>query len=198
MLSRIARKFFPVFILICMCHPLYAKGNKNKTITNISFGSYIDTHGDDQTSGSMLSIALKHFVTDEWAYFIRLGNGSASGTHEFADGTSTDIKSSRSFLSGGPIWQYNSESVEWLQPYVGVGLSYQSYEYDYEYAGSEIGSTSGTGYGPLFMTGVRMDIASHFLIIPGYQFEQIYIKSESGAEQVITSSGFMLALVIRF
>jgi len=192
----VTRVLFPIFMLVCLCHSLFAEQNKN--ITNVSFGSYIETHGGDHTSGTMLSIAVKHFVSDAWAYFVRLGNGHASGSHEFGDGTAAEIKSSRSFVSGGPIWHYPLESAKWLQPYVGFALSVQSYRYDYKYSGSEIGSTSGTGYGPLFLAGVRMDIASHFLIIPGYEFEQIHIESENGENQIVSSSGIILALVIRF
>lgn len=184
------------FIMLCSSQTLYGKTKKSTTI--LSFGGYSEVTADDQVNGTSLSISHKRFFTDHWAWFLQLGSGSATGTHEIDDDTSTTIKSSRSSLSGGLKWHYETETMEWLTPYLGGGLSIQSYSYDFEYSGSEIGSTEGTGYGPLFMAGVRLDVASHFLIIPSYQWEQIYIKSESGKTATVTSSGFVLALMIRF
>ena len=77
-------------------------------------------------------------------------------------------------------------------------MSLQNYSYRFEYADSEIGETSGIGYGPIADIGIRIDIGRHFLIIPGYQFETIFISSESGDAVSVTSSGLSLALVIRF
>ncbi len=191
------RRILALILIFWCSQTLYAQ-SKTKSVTNISFGTYAETHGDDQVNGTALSISYKRFFTDQWAYFIGLGNGSATGEHKYADGSSVSIKSSRSSLSGGLKWHYYVDSVPWLIPYVGAGISIQSYAYDFDYVGSEIGSTSGTGYGPLLMTGARIDIGKHFLIIPGYQFEQIYIESETGDQIVLTSSGFILALVIRF
>lgn len=191
-------KLVLVLVLITCGSSLATAQQKSGSVTNISFGTYVESHGDDTVNGSMVSIAYKQFFTEQWAYFIGLGSASASGEHEFTDGSSATIDSRRSSLSGGLKWHTYPDSMPWLTPYIGAGLSVQSYSYDYEYAGSEIGKTSGTGYGPLFMAGARMDLARHFLIIPGYRFEQIYIETENGDRVALTSSGFQLALVVRF
>ncbi|MBU2645935.1 hypothetical protein KKI24_14595 [bacterium] len=196
-MHEIFKRVIILTLLLSSSEFLYAQ-NRIQSVTNISFGSYFETHGDDQVNGTMLSIAYKRFFTEQWAYFVSLGNGSASGDHTNPDGSSVTLNSSRTSLSGGLKWHYYFSSKPGVIPYIGAGISIQQYAYDFDYVGSEIGTTTGTGYGPLLMAGVRIDVSRHFLIIPGYQFEQIYIESESGDQKVLTSSGLMLALVIRF
>ncbi len=172
--------------------------NGIQSVTNISFGGYQETHGDDQVDGSMMSIGYKRFFSEQWAYFVTFSNGSASGEHKNSDESVESLKSSRTSFGGGLQWHYISDEKTGLTPYVGAGVSIHNYAYDFGYVGSQIGTTSGTGYGPIFMAGARVEVAKHFIIIPGYQFEQIYLKSESDQQKAMTSSGFLLALVVRF
>ncbi len=172
--------------------------NQIRSVTNISFGSYQESHGVDQVDGTMLSIGYKRFFTEQWAYFVRLGNGSATGEYKSADGSVIGLKSSRTSLSGGIMWRYISDANQNVIPYVGTGISIQRYSYDFDHADSEIGATSGTGYGPLLTAGARIEVSKRFTIIPGYQYEQIIIKSESGQQRALISSGLLLALVMSF
>ena len=172
--------------------------NETRSVTNISFGSYQESHGTDQVQGTMLSIGYKRFFTEQWAYFVKLGNGSATGEYTSADGSTVGLKSSRTSLSGGVVWHYIFDDTPNLIPYIGTGISIQRYSYDFDHAASKIGATSGTGYGPLLMAGARIVLNKRFILIPGYQYEQIIIKSESGEQRALTSSGLLLALVMRF
>jgi opacity protein-like surface antigen len=172
--------------------------NKIQSVTNISFGSYQESHGADQVNGTMLSIGYQHFFTEQWAYFVKLGNGSATGEYVSTDGSLVGLESSRTSLSGGILWRLLFDANPNLIPYIGAGMSIQRYAYDFDHVDSEIGATSGTGYGPVLMTGARIEISKRVTIIPGYQYEQIIIKSESGEQQALISSGLLLALVMRF
>lgn len=169
-----------------------------KSITNISFGDYQASDGKDTIQGAQLAIGLTVYFSEQWAYFMKISDGSAKGEHENPDGSTTILKSSKTDLSGGLQLSYYMETDPELTPYVGVGVTLESYNFDFDYMESEIGKSSGLGYGPLVMLGVKVDLAKHFLIIPSYQFDQIYIKSENGNQRTIVSSGFSLALVIRF
>ncbi|NQU66056.1 MAG: outer membrane beta-barrel protein [SAR324 cluster bacterium] len=169
-----------------------------RSVTNISFGSYSESRGDDRVDGTMMSIGYKRFFMKQWAYFISLGNGSASGEHENTDRSVQTLKSSRTSCGGGLLWHYLIDTKPGLIPFIGAGISIHNYAYEFDYVGSQIGTTSGTGFGPIIMAGARFEVAKHFVIIPGYQFEQIYLKSEGGGQAALTSSGFLLALVIRF
>ncbi len=174
---------------------------KGQSIMSLSFGSYQASDGTDTVSGSRLSIAYLRYFMDHWAYFGALGSGSATGEHE-ENGTTSELSASTVTLSGGIQWSYgldlNSDREEELMPYVGAGLSVQNYSYDYDYDGSEVGTTSGTGWGPLFRLGVKISVSSRFVIIPGYSYNQVTIQTEDGADHTITSSGVSLALVARF
>lgn len=168
--------------------------------TSISFGGYQAKGGGDTVTGSQLAISMKKYFTDEWAYFFRICSASADGEHE-EDGTTIDIDSNTTTLSGGVQWSYEIELDDdgfELTPFVGAGLSVQQYSYNYDYPDSEIGQTSGVGYGPLFLFGIKVDLSKHFVIIPGYYYDQVYIKSEEGESKSVTSSGVSLALVVKF
>ena len=185
-------------IILLAGSPYLFTQNEIKSVTSISFGSYQESHGTDQVNGTMLSIGHKRFFTKQWAYFAKLGNGSASGEYASAGGTAVVLNSSRTSLSGGLLWHYIVDAKPKLIPYVGAGISIQSYTYDFDHPASEIGKTSGTGYGPIMMAGARIKVTRNFTIIPGYQYEQVIIKSESSKQQALTSSGFLLALVLGF
>jgi outer membrane protein W len=181
--------------------PSIMADKKGQSIVSLSFGSYQTTDGTDTISGSRLSIAYLRYFVDHWAFFGTLGNGSATGEHE-EEGVTTELTASTTSLSGGIQWSYgfdfNDDRSDELMPYVGVGVSMQKYDYEFSYEGSEIGSTSGSGYGPLLRLGVKIAASSHFIIIPGYSYNQITIRTEDGSDHSITSSGISLALVARF
>lgn len=174
---------------------------KGNSVTSVSFGSYQETDGEDTITGSQLAIAYLKYFTDQWAYFVRLSNGSASGTHTEGE-ESTEISSSSTALTGGLQWSYainlNDDQTNELVPYVGGGISVQRYRYEFDYEGTEIGKTSGTGYGPLFMVGLKINISNNFIIIPGYSYQQTTIETESGESRSMVSSGTSIALVARF
>ncbi len=192
----IGEAFSILILLLVTIQPACAEKN-TKGLTTVSFGNYIEHHGDDDVSGATLSISHKQFLTEAWACFIQIGNGTASGEHANSDGSTSTINSSRTSLSSGFSWHYVTKN-KLVIPYIGFGLSIHRYRYDFEYTDSEIGQASGTGYGPLFTAGARIAIASHLLVIPGYRFEQIYLTAENGEQKTVTSSGLMLALLIRF
>ena len=149
----------------------------------------------------LVLLMMVYCFADHWAFFGMLSSGSATGEHEDNE-TATEISSSATTLSGGLQWSYdidfNDDGQEDLMPFIGAGLSLQKYSYDFNYEESEMGNTSGSGYGPLMRLGFKINASSHFVIIPGYHYSQIYIKTEEGSDRTMTSSGISLALVARF
>ena len=188
-----------VFLLLLLIPPATAVSqDERKIVTQIAFGDYQTNDGADTIIGSQFSLGMQIINSDHWAYFFRLSDGRAEGQHEFTDGSKTVISAATTTLSGGIQYRYSIEMKPELTPYVGVGLSLQNYSYTFDYPDSEIGNTSGIGYGPLLTFGVRINVARHFLIIPNYQFEKIFIKAENGDQKSVTVSGVSLALVLRF
>ena len=188
-----------VFLLLFLILPIMAMSqDENSTVTHIAFGDFQASDGVDIVTGSQFSIGVQIFFSDHWANFYRLTDGRAEGLHEFANGNTTQLSAKTTTLSGGIQYRYKIEMDPELTPYVGAGISLQNYRYDFNYTDSEIGKTSGIGYGPLITFGIRIDIAKHVLIIPSYQFENIIIQAENGDSKNITTSGLSLALVLRF
>lgn len=194
------RFLFGIFLIVLGAQPTYADKTGQST-TIISFGGYQTTNGTDTVNGSQLAIAYVRYFADQWSYFGRLGNASGSGQHT-ENGRSITINAATTTLSGGLQWSkdiaLNADKSNAMMPFIRGGLSLQQYTYDFAYQDSETGKTSGTGYGPLLMLGVKLNLSDHFTIIPGYHHEIIYIKSEEGDRIGMTSSGMVLALVARF
>jgi len=187
-----------IILIFIGSQDLMAAARRVSSVTNVSFGSYEETDGHDSVSGSQWSLGFKYFLSDSWAYFLGVESGKAEGQHQLTDGKTVPLEAEKTSFSGGLQWHWLFDDLPELTPYVGAGITIRRYRYDFNYSNSPIGVTSGTGYGPLLSLGVKVDLAEHFLIIPGYQYEQVTIETENGAERAVTSSGFWLALVIRF
>lgn len=124
-----------------------------QVVSTLSFGGYQETDGEDTVSGSQLALGITVSVSDRWAVFSRLSDGSATGQRTISGNTYT-LKSRMTTLSGGMQWSYpvdlNVDGDAELVPYVGAGVSLQHYQHDFAYPDSKVGSTSGNGVGPLF------------------------------------------------
>ncbi len=200
LINNTFKSLFSIFILISLSFPAFA-AKSGQVISHISFGGYQATDGQDTVDGSQLSIGLYTYFTDQWSFFFHLSDGSATGRHT-ENSVSTDLSASMTTLSGGFQWSYdisiNSDGKPDFVPYIGAGMSLQNYSYDFNYSGSKTGKVSGTGYGPLFLIGLKINLADFLVVIPGFHYDQIYIETEQGNQSSVTSSGYSLALVLRF
>jgi outer membrane protein W len=187
-----------MFFVICI---QASAAKKHGSITSISYGGYQTTDGEDTLNGSKLAVSFTSYFAEQWSYFIRLSKGNATGTRSENSNT-YELKADTTTLTGGIRWSYdfdiNSDNQDELSPYIGTGLSVQKYEYDFDYQGSEVGKTSGTGYGPFVNLGLKIAISSNIVIVPGYHYERIAIKTEEGLDRSFSSSGLSLAFVARF
>lgn len=194
------RLCFITFLTFLWIAPVNAVGNRYSA-TTISFGGYQSTAGTDTLTGSQLAISYLHQFADQWAYFFRVASGNAEGQHT-ENNVTTELSASTTTFTGGVQWSYdldiNSDQNEDLTPYLGIGISIQNYRYDLDYEESDIGETTGTGYGPFLSAGLKIAISPNIVLIPGYHYDQINIETEDNTEHTVTSSGFSLALVARF
>jgi len=169
-----------------------------KAVTTISFGEYLTGDGDSSLYGTQISLERAVVFHDQWAYFLGLSSASANGEYVAENGTITSLSSSTTTISGGVKRSFQVEEISQLLPFIGAGISIQNYNYQFSYSDSNIGDTSGIGMGPLFNAGVRIDLLKQFVLIPSYNFSQIFIHSEKSELYGVTSSGFSLALIFRF
>lgn len=190
-------KFTLILFLVGTNGMVVNAANKNAS-THISYGQYTTTDGDDTVAGSRLSISYIKPFTDLLSYYIKLSNGSATGTHTNDDGTKTDIKSSHTNLGSGLQIDFDLTENNRYILFLGSGLILQSYQYDFDYPNSETGKTSGTGYGYNAFVGFKFRVAENIIIIPSYNYEQVIIKSEDGNSRNTTTAGTSLALAVAF
>ncbi|MBU3914595.1 hypothetical protein KKA14_03590, partial [bacterium] len=59
------------FMFISLSFPVVAE-KRGQVISQISFGGYQATDGQDTVGGSQLSIGMFGYFTDQWSFFFRL------------------------------------------------------------------------------------------------------------------------------
>lgn len=188
-----------VFILITLTSSLNAFGeNRNSPTTTLAFGAYELRNGSESVSGSQFSIALAIPFTKQWSYQFKLSSGNASGSHTDESGDAYTLEASTQTFSAGIKWNWILKKTPFMTPYISGGMALQNYSYEFNTPESDVGTTSGTGYGPLASFGVRFQIGRSFTLIPGYHYSLLRVTSESGEQVEITSAGTSMALIFGF
>lgn len=190
------------FLLSVYCYQafLFAESPTTpaKAVTTISFGEYRTGDGKSTILGTQISLERSVVFQDQWAYFWGLNSASASGEYVAKNGSVIVITSKTTTISGGIKRTFPIDDFSRLLPFIGAGMSIQNYKYQFSYPESDIGDTAGIGMGPTLNAGIRIELFKRFIMIPGYNFSQIFIHSEKSELYAVTSSGFSLALIFRF
>lgn len=187
-----------LLVLLILLNATIVNAGENRASTHISFGQYVTSDGDDTVTGSRLFISFINPITDLLSYYFKIGTGSASGKHTNADNSETVITSSHTNVGSGLQINFDLADENRYLLFLGSGVLLQSYQYDYDYPDSQIGKTSGVGYGYTAYIGIKYRAAKNFIIIPSYNYEQVFIKSEEGKQRTTTTAGTSLALAIAF
>ena len=187
-----------VLLLLCLAFPFTSFAYQPTAVMHLGFGSYAIDAEDVTVTGSDMTVGMKVFYHENYAYFMGYSAGSAQGTWDSYDGaTSYDVTQSHMDLSVGMEARFELLASPKIAPFAGGGLKVQQYEYKFDYPGSEIGESSGTGLGPLAHFGVRIGVTRNFTIIPKYYFSVINVKGQEESEGIVTS-GTQVALVASF
>ncbi len=189
-------KNFLFLLLLLLPTQLFAF--QPKTVAHLSFGSYAQEADDVSLTGSDFSIGAKIYSHPNFAYFASLGSGQSTGlwTSETSTGA-TEVSENHAEVVGGVEVRTKVVEKPSVTPFIGLGLKVQSYSYEFDYAGSNIGTTSGVGIGPIANLGMRLGFGRNFTIIPNYYFSTMTIKGEN-SDYTVTSSGLQVALVAGF
>ena len=184
--------------------PLVATAYEPRGIIQVGFGSYQIDSENVSTQGQSTRLGLKYLFHENYAWNFHLETGQSKGNYK-NEGSSTDWDADESHLEVGGTFEMRtqvSEDYE-IEPFVGLGLNAQSYQYDITVPGTQTASTSGVGWGPSAVIGARFGIGKNFVIIPQYFFKAISVKSmevgeEEDEQEFISQTGVNLVLVLRF
>lgn len=172
---------------------------RKKAVTHLYVGSYAANTDDHHLKGSKLGLGLKYYYDPHWATFFFLSEGSAQETYSPENSTAQyDLYAHSYGFTGGLEWRTQLDREGNIEPFVGIGLNAENYELEFEYPGSEVGTTSGTGYGPLMELGGRFALGRSFTVIPAYEYSAISYKAGSGDSKTLVAAGFSLGLIFRF
>jgi opacity protein-like surface antigen len=185
-----------VSLLFCFLFTNTASAQTVRPITTtLAFSTYQITNGDDTLDGTGVSLSILYPLNRQWGIYGAVFSGSAEGDHQNSDGSESRLESETSKYGGGINWTLDAKR---FRPYVQAGVFYQSYEYRFEYAGSETGTTSGNSIGYQVGGGVKMLLSRHFILIPGFSYSSADYETETGETKTMESGGMTLALVAGF
>jgi len=161
--------------IIILCSSLNAFGeNRNQPITTLAFGAYELQSGSESVSGSQFS------------------------SHIDESGDTYTLEATTYTFSTGIKWNWILKKAPFIIPYISGGIALQNYVYEFNAPNSNIGTTSGVGYGPLASLGIRFRVGRNFTLIPEYYYSLLTITSGSGDQVSVTSAGTSLALIFGF
>ncbi|MDT8448177.1 MAG: hypothetical protein RRB13_14890 [bacterium] len=172
---------------------------RSKTVSHLYLGSYSVSTTEHHLQGSRGGLGVKHYYDPHWAWFLQVSRGTAIETYTPEGGTAYyDLTASSYGYTGGMEWRTQLDREGNMEPFVGLGLNIENYELVFEYPGSKIGTTNGTGFGPLFNLGARFAMGRNFVMIPSYEYSAITYKTSRGESSTLASNGFSLGLIVRF
>ncbi len=153
---------------------------------------------DDATSyGSTFGGSFGYEIVDDLLW-------SVGGAFSTTDGTATvnnkryNIYARTTTLQTGPTYYFNRSPRSLVVPFIGAGVSVLNYDVKYEFPGSELGKTSGSGFGGYGLVGLELWLTRSTTFILTYQESGHDVKTQSGDHVWLHQGGLQLSLRIGF
>lgn len=151
---------------------------------------------DDATSyGTTFGGSYGYEIIDDLLWSVGLAFSTTDGT-ETVNNNRYNIYASTTTVQTGPTYYFNRTPQSLVIPFVGAGLSVLNYDVKYEFPGSKLGKTSGTGLGGYGQVGVELWITRSTTFIMAYEVAAHDVKTEAGDHVVLRSGGLQLSLRI--
>jgi len=151
---------------------------------------------DDATSyGTTFGGSYGYEIIDDLLWSV---GASASTT----DGTATvnsqtyNIYARTTTIQTGPTLFFNRSPQSLLVPFVGAGVSVLNYDVKYEFPGSKLGKTSGSGPGAYALAGVELWLSRSITFVGQYTVAAHQVKTQDGEYVTLRSGGLGLSLRI--
>lgn len=152
--------------------------------------------GGDTTFGTTFGFNYGTEIEDDLLWSTSAAFISTEG-EKVVDGQTFPISTRATIVQTGLLAFFNLGPGSTLLPFVGGGPSLISYDIDHTYPGSQVGRTSGTGFGFFGTTGVEIRLGKRTTLIPQYLFTAHTIETETGNSTTLFSGGLMIAFRIR-
>ena len=172
---------------------------RKRLITHLYLGSYSANTDEHHLKGSKVGLGIKYYYDPHWATVFSVSEGSAIQTYQPTGSTAQYDLTAHSYgFTGGMEWRTQLDRAGNIEPFVGAGLNAENYEMEFVYPGSEVGTTSGTGFGPWVEMGGRFRLGDSVTLIPAYEYSSIGYQTEGGETKTLVSAGFSLGLLVMF
>jgi len=180
-------------LLAGVASPAAAREGDSQTLIFVGTTRF---ESDDATSyGTTFGGSYGYEIIDDMLWSV---GASASTT----DGTATvnnhtyDIYARTTTIQTGPTFFFNRAPGNLLIPFVGAGVSVLNYDVKYEFPGSKLGKTSGSGPGAYALAGIELWLSRSITLIGQYTLAAHQVKTQSGEYMTLRSGGLGLSLRI--
>jgi hypothetical protein len=151
---------------------------------------------DDATSyGTTFGASFGYEVIDDLLWSVAVAATTTDGTAT-VDNKTYDIFARTTTLSTGPTYYFNRAPGSLVIPFVGAGLSVLNYDVDYDFPGSQLGKTSGTGAGGYTLAGVELWLSRTITLIAQYTLAAHEVETQDGKRVTLRSGGLGLSVRI--
>ena len=192
-------KNFMLFGLLAMgvvWGPAMGWAQSGNTRTSIYVGTATYTYGDAETVGSSFGLGWGVSLSDSLLFSISGTSHATEGNYQDGN-TSYPISANTISGSTGMTHFLSTNRDAAIVPFYEAGFSVTSYQIDFTYPGSGLGTTSGTAPGAFGSLGVEMRMGSNITFIPQYRINAHNIKTEAGDAAFLRSDGLLISLRIR-
>ena len=168
-----------------------AMAAQGDTRTTLYFGTTRFVAADDSTFGSTFGALWGYELQQNLIWSSGASFGFTDSERD-VNGTTYTLQANTTTYQTGIVRIFNR--MQSFEPFIGGGVSFLSYDLDFEYPGSKVGKTSGLGPGIYTTVGVDIHITRSIVFIPAWVYSANSIVSESGEKLGIYSGGLQLSL----
>jgi outer membrane protein W len=180
-------------LLLLWTAPALAREGDSQTTLFVGTTRFMS---DDATSyGTTFGGSYGYEFIDDLLWSVGLAFSTTDGTATVND-TRYNIYASTTTLQTGPTYYFNRTPKSLVIPFIGAGLSVLNYDVRYDFPGSKLGKTSGTGLGGYGQVGVELWLTRSTTLILAYQAAAHDVKTQAGDHLTLRSGGLQLSLRI--
>lgn len=182
-------------LLLAMLWGVPASASEGDTQTLIFVGTTRFTSDDATSYGTTFGGSFGYEIIDDLLWSVGVAFSTTDGTAT-VNNTRYNIYARTTTIQTGPTYYFNRAPQSLIIPFIGAGVSALNYDVRYEFPGSELGKTSGTGLGAYGVAGVELWLTRSTTLILAYQESGHDVQTQAGDHVTLRQGGLQLSLRI--
>ena len=179
-----------VVIALSSAAPAWAAQGDSRATILLGTANY--SIGSGNTTGTTFGFRWGYEIEDQLTWSLGATFTSTAGQISKA-GQTYDISANANTVSTGLTYGFDLGPGSTVLPFVGGGLSYVSYDIDFEYPDSDVGRVTGGSPGIFGLAGVEVRVSRSFDIMVQYVLSASSIEAQDGSTVALLSGGILLS-----